>query len=158
MNNQLKICVVELDNEGLLLVEFSDNDVLLLIDSIMLTGRVGSQYMYILVHINRYSFLNWAPSTQPDKTAKKMRKHDDKSTVSIYFNHPYNMFTHDGNHTVCYKALNVFSVAINVTQTTCLHKTFYSNMFHLPVKYSSNMHHARSKLLILHAQINQRYP
>ena len=71
MNHQLKICVVELDNEGLLLVEISDNDVLLLIDSIMLTGRVSSQYMYILVHINRYSFLNRAPSTQPDKTAKK---------------------------------------------------------------------------------------
>ena len=57
MNHRLKICVVELDNEGLLLIEISDNDVLLLIDSIMLTGRVNSQYMYILVHINRYSFL-----------------------------------------------------------------------------------------------------
>ena len=71
MNHQLKICVVEPDNEGLLLVEISDNDVLLLIDSIMLAGRVSSQYMYILVHINRYSFLNWAPSTKPDKTAKE---------------------------------------------------------------------------------------
>ena len=37
MNHQLKIFVVELDNEGLLPVEISDNDVLLPIDSV-LTG------------------------------------------------------------------------------------------------------------------------
>ena len=38
MNYQLKIFVVELDNEGLLLVEFSDNNFLWPINSIMLTG------------------------------------------------------------------------------------------------------------------------
>ena len=46
------------------------------------------------------------------------------------------------------------SISINVTHTTFLHKTLGSKIFQLPVKYLSNMHHARSKLFILHAQIN----
>ena len=50
-------------------------------------------FWYILTDILS---LNLVLSMQPGKTAKEMRKHDDIiNNVSIYFNHPWNMFTHD---------------------------------------------------------------
>ena len=75
MNHELKIFIIEQDNEGLLLVEFSDNDVFLPINSIMLTIMLlvisKCAFWHTLTNI---LLLNWALSIQPDKTAKKMRK------------------------------------------------------------------------------------